>query len=89
MALELIAGCPHDISEQDVACQADGLCPLCLAAEVNRLRLALESIRDHWACQYDHPLKQGDMYRGSYGIGVTDGHRLCADIARRALGDPQ
>jgi hypothetical protein len=45
MALEMTAtSCPHDISEQDVASQADGLCPLCLAAEVNRLRIALESL---------------------------------------------
>ncbi|MFK4647250.1 hypothetical protein ABIF96_005824 [Bradyrhizobium ottawaense] len=46
MALELIASCPHDVSEQDVASQADGLCPLCLAAEVNRLSIALERVRD-------------------------------------------
>lgn len=38
--------CPHDISEQDVATQADGLCPLCLAADNARLRAALQKIAD-------------------------------------------
>jgi hypothetical protein len=27
------------------------------------------------------------MYEGSYGIGVTDGHRAAAAIARSALGE--
>ena len=54
--------------------------------EMQRLRRALAEIRDHWACQYDHPRKlQNAMYSGPYGIGVTDGHRCCADIARKAL----
>jgi hypothetical protein len=46
---------------------------------------ALEEIRDHWANQYNHPRKDNEMYRGSYGIGVTDGHRACAIIATEAL----
>lgn len=53
--------------------------------EIGRLRAALEEIRDHWACQYNHPRKQGPMYAGPYGIGVTDGHRAAAAIARKAL----
>ena len=47
MALEMVEPCPHDISEQDVAAQADGLCPLCLAADIVKLRqrvTALETI---------------------------------------------
>lgn len=44
MSLELIETCPHDISERDVAHQVDGLCPLCLAADVHRLSKALEKI---------------------------------------------
>jgi hypothetical protein len=40
----MVEPCPHDISEQDVAAQADGLCPLCLLAEVILLKSALESI---------------------------------------------
>ncbi len=55
------------------------------ADEIERLRGALEEIRDHWANQYDHPRKEAEMYRGSYGIGVTDGHRACATIATNAL----
>lgn len=55
--------------------------------EVDILRKALEEIRDHWANQYDHPRKENEMYRGSYGIGVTDGHRACAIIAEKALSD--
>ena len=55
--------------------------------EIDRLRNALAEIRDHWACQYDHPRKRGDMYSGPYGIGVTDGHRAAASIAQTAIGD--
>lgn len=36
------APCPHDISEQDVAAQVDGLCPLCLQGKVEVLRAAQE-----------------------------------------------
>ncbi len=57
-----------------------------LAEENARLRNALIEIRDHWCCQYDHPKKLAHArYAGPYGIGVTDGHRLCAFIARKAL----
>lgn len=63
-----------------------------LARQLNRaheaaetMRAALLEIRNHWANQYDHP--RNEMYAGSYGIGVTDGHRACAIIARRALGE--
>ena len=55
--------------------------------DIERLRAALAKIRDHWANQYDHPKKQSPMYEGMYGIGVTDGHRACAAIARRALDE--
>jgi hypothetical protein len=63
-------------------------------AEADALRLhaekmkffdALLEISTHWACQYDHPRKENEMYRGPYGIGVTDGHRACAAIANAAL----
>lgn len=40
---------------------------------------ALEEIKNHWANQYDHPRKENEMYRGPYGIGVTDGHRACTE----------
>jgi hypothetical protein len=58
-----------------------------LTEEIAKLRAALTEIRDHWANQYDHPRKQTPMYDGMYGIGVTDGHRAAADIARRALDE--
>jgi hypothetical protein len=33
-----MSGCTHDITERDVAATADGLCPLCMRAENERLR---------------------------------------------------
>ena len=61
----------------------------CVSAErkVQRLRRALAEIRDHWACQYDHPMKQEARYAGPYGVGVTDGHRSASFMARIALED--
>jgi hypothetical protein len=61
-------------------------------AELSRqnaeLRAALVEIRDHWANQYDHPRKLANrIYDGPYGVGVTDGHRAAAQIARKALGE--
>lgn len=58
-----------------------------MLAKIEQQRAALMEIRDHWANDYDHPRKNNEMYRGPYGIGVTDGHRACAAIARRALGE--
>lgn len=55
------------------------------ADEIERLRAALVEIRDHWATSYDHQYANNEMYRGPYGIGIVDGHRLCAAIARKAL----
>jgi len=54
-------------------------------AEIKRLTAALIEIRDHWATDYGNPPKSNEMYRGPYDIGVTDGHRACAAIARAAL----
>ncbi len=36
--------CNHDMAEMDTACCADGLCPICLHAEVGRFRAHLERI---------------------------------------------
>jgi hypothetical protein len=44
MTLQMVEPCPHDVSEQDVAAQAEGLCPLCLHDEVIVLRNALTLI---------------------------------------------
>lgn len=52
-----------------------------LLAERDRLREALKEIRDSKFTAYENT--SGD----SYGIGVTDGHRFCANIARAALKD--
>jgi hypothetical protein len=41
MTLRLPKGCAHTASEMDVAANADGLCPICLATEIERLRAAL------------------------------------------------
>lgn len=38
------AACPHAIWERDTASEADGLCPLCLAAEVASLKLTIEKL---------------------------------------------
>lgn len=45
-------GCAHDVSERSTAVEADGLCPLCLAAEVQRLTVELVNARHaiRWAC---------------------------------------
>jgi len=49
------------------------------ATEIERLKGALVDIRDSKHCQYE------ENGVGGYGIGVTDGHRFCANIARAAL----
>jgi hypothetical protein len=58
-------------------------------ADAIRYRTALLEISNHWANEYDHPKKESEMYRGSYGIGITDGHRACKIIADRALSSGQ
>lgn len=37
--------CPHDITERDVAVLADGYCPLCMVAELGRLRAVVDAAR--------------------------------------------
>jgi len=37
----MIRDCRHDISEQETACAADGLCPLCMQVKIKRFREAL------------------------------------------------
>lgn len=64
MALKMVSPCPHDISEQDVAAQADGLCPLCLADEVAILRKALQKIADlPPPSKAVRPIKEGRQQR--------------------------
>jgi hypothetical protein len=57
-----------------------------LLAKVERLREVLEKIRDHRHCSYDRPDPvEAARNRREYDIGVTDGHRCAATIARVAL----
>ena len=55
--------------------------------ELTRLRKALMFIRDSPFCQYDYfnLYKDPDIPLPQYQIGVTDGHRHCATIAKLAL----
>lgn len=48
--------------------------------EIDVLKDALRDIATSKYCMYGHT-ESGN----SYGIGVTDGHRYCAEIARKAL----
>jgi hypothetical protein len=36
--------CPHLFEDKETAIDADGLCPLCLAADLNRVFLTIESV---------------------------------------------
>jgi hypothetical protein len=38
--------CTHDFTEREIAVTADGYCPLCMAAEIERLQTELASLRD-------------------------------------------
>ena len=54
-----------------------------MADERDRLREELEKIRDSPFCDYRN------TGGGQYGIGVTDGHRYCAQMADEALNGSQ
>lgn len=43
--------CTHDIVEREVACEADGLCPICLFERLEDLQEALQRI-DQWSKAY-------------------------------------
>jgi hypothetical protein len=49
-------------------------------AEIDKLKASLTAIRDS---EYQNYEKTGYT---QYGIGITDGHRYCAQIARDAIG---
>ena len=51
--------------------------------EIERLEGALREIAESKFCSYEN------TGSGQYGIGVTDGHRFCANIAREALSPTQ
>jgi hypothetical protein len=50
------------------------------ADRLERLQAALIEIRDSRFCSYEN------SGSGQYGIGVADGHRYCANVARSAIG---
>lgn len=50
------------------------------ADRLERLQAALIEIRDSRFCSYEN------SGSGQYGIGVADGHRYCANVARTAIG---
>ena len=83
MPLEMINLCPHDISDQDIAAQVEGLCPLCLAADVNRLSIALEKIESDLRV-YASGLKEGDELRGVLQLSAA-----AARAARVSVGGRQ
>lgn len=57
-----------------------------LQARVDALEAALREIAEHPHCQYaTNEAKHVPRY---YNIGVADGHRCAANIARVALGLP-
>jgi hypothetical protein len=60
-----------------------GLTPRQLLDQRDELQLALNEIANSKFCNYDET-SHGN-YAGQYGIGVTDGHRFCANIANAAL----
>lgn len=57
-----------------------------LREEVERLKSGLRQIAESRYCDYAET--STGFYKGPYGIGVTDGHRYCANIARKVLGKP-
>ena len=60
--------CTHDIIEKDNAC-ADGMCPICLADKVERLKALLKSALRHVE-------GEGDDTLASIIKGVPDGNRI-------------
>ena len=46
---------------------------------IDELKAALNEIRDSRFCNYEN------SGTGSYGIGVTDGHRYCSNVAQKAI----
>ena len=50
-----------------------------------RMREVLKEIA---TCKYtSYENTSEGMYEGMYGVGVTDGHRYCANLAKPALGE--
>lgn len=67
----------HDLAEMDTAAHFDGLCPLCLKAEIERLRFALQTIHDTFSKDVEQGYKTRDK---TYAIEIAKlGLGLLAD----------
>lgn len=81
--------CPFEGQPTGRSCRCHKTDEQVLRERVTVLEAALEAIANHWACDYDHKHANTEAYRGSYGIGIVDGHRAAATIARAALAKSQ
>jgi hypothetical protein len=72
-----IAGyqCPHDLAERETAC-ADGLCPLCLQSEVQRL----EGENRHYNGQLKASRRLGLELEAILAQKADDLHETLADV---------
>ena len=73
--------CTHDIVEMDMASIADGLCPLCLAAKVERLQVALQRVADH------HPSTPGLHFGGDYKLLAESAINIAREILKEEQED--
>ena len=83
--LTLSKSCEHDVSDQDVAAHVDGLCPLCLQAEVTRLREGLTAAIRAAKLALFVIRKQGVMPNSSWESGFEKDLKAATD----ARGDEQ
>lgn len=78
--------CKHDLAEMDTAAHWDGLCPLCLQAEIERLTKELEAQYDHNA-DLDREIERLRAVLERIGNTTLAGTIVIArDIARESLG---
>lgn len=69
--------CAHDVTERDTAATADGLCPICLAAENERLRDFVTWV-DTWV---SNPVTSYSVYALDGLFGMTR-DRIAAVMGR-------
>jgi len=50
--------CPHDITEMEMACHADGLCPLCLQDDYEKLLKATGELIGNLCKQFKIPIER-------------------------------
>lgn len=59
--------CTHDINERETAVTADGYCPLCMSAEIDRLKAELNEADDLLQVAYYAHQKMGLEGEGNRG----------------------